>query len=93
MLEVWGQKEAICAPGEDVVRRCSMARLSSQTSCFRKARPDANTRQCRITCPTAAAPPPAKACSFEIHCGSARTKEDMLENLEVFDKWQLALGT
>ena len=57
---VWDKRIHFAIPGEDVVRRCSMARLSSQTSFFRKvkaAQREYNLRHYRITCQTTATPP------------------------------------
>jgi hypothetical protein len=73
--------------GSHLLHRAKMSFVVVQWLAYQAKRlvsvkpPDANTGQCRITCPTAAAPPPAQACSFEIYCSSARIKEDMLATL------------
>jgi hypothetical protein len=92
MLESGTKGSHLLYRGEDVVRRGSMARLSSQTSCFRKAArreyravPDhVSNCRCPSTCAGLLVRDILQLCS---HQGR------YVGDFEVLDKWQLALGT
>ena len=85
--------------GSHLLHRAKMSFVVVQWLAYQAKRlvsvkpPDGNAGQCRITCPTAAAPPQALALLIRGILQLCSYQGRYVGDLEVLDKWQSALGT